>query len=228
MGIGQLVHEEESRANMVALSWGNHNLSGINDMQRERYWLETVKDVPTFAERRSPFLSDVRNTKAIRDTGLVHRAFIPFRNSTVRTSLKHYRGLSTIIDSRVACVQPKIHEDLGVAFVDGWGWYVNGTLIPSDIPEGLILGNSLARTVDIHNRTLDTTLGKGQNTTLSWAQELPYTHDAGEWNIITKLIYSGPVLLSALDPRYKDIVNNKTTSFNLTEPVERGMDPPTD
>ncbi|RBR11220.1 uncharacterized protein FIESC28_09104 [Fusarium coffeatum] len=217
MGIGQLVREEQDTRNLAALSWDNHNLSAVNDMQRERYWLETVKDFPTFAERRSPFVTNARETKTIRDTGLVHRAFIPFRNATVRTSIKRYKGLSTVIDSRVACVQPRIHDGLGVAFVEGWGWYLNGTFIPNDMPEGLIGGDSAGNTADLHNRTLDTTLGIGPKTTLTRAQELPYTHDAGEWNIITKVIYSGPKLLSAFDPRYADIVSDTTTSFERGE-----------
>jgi len=137
MGIGQLVHDEDSRVNLAALSWDNHNLSGLNDIQLERCWLETAKDSPTFAERRSPFLSNIHQTKAIRDTGLVHRAFILFKNSTVRTPLKHYRGLSTAVDSRVACVQPKIH-----LLMAGDGWYLNGDLILGDLPEGPIMGDT--------------------------------------------------------------------------------------
>ncbi|KAJ4127693.1 hypothetical protein NW768_007964 [Fusarium equiseti] len=217
MGIGQLVREEQDIGNLAALSWDNHNLSAINDMQRERYWLETVEDFPTFAERRSPFVTNARETKTIRDTGLVHRAFLPFRNATVRTSIRCYKSLSTVVDSRVACVQPRIHDGLGVAFVEGWGWYLNGTFVPNDMPEGMIGDDSAGSTPDMHNRTLDATLGKGPNTTLTRAQELPYTHEAGEWNIITKIMYSGPKLLSALDPRYRDIVHNKTLSFERGE-----------
>ncbi|KAH7184676.1 uncharacterized protein B0J16DRAFT_398092 [Fusarium flagelliforme] len=133
MSIGQLVHGEESRVNLAALFWDNHNLKGLNDIQRERYWLETTKDLPTFADRRSPFLSNIHQTKAIRETGLVHRAFILFRNSTVRTSLKDCRGLYTVVDSRVACVQPKIH-----LLMTGCGWYLNGNLVLGDLPEATL------------------------------------------------------------------------------------------
>lgn len=70
-------------------------------------------------------------------------AFILFKNSTVRTPLQHYRGLSTVVDSRVACVQPKIY-----LLMAGGGWYLNGDLILGDLPECPIMGDTPANTVE--------------------------------------------------------------------------------
>lgn len=152
----------------------------------------------------------------MRDTGIVHRTFVPFLISTVRTLIKQYDGIATVMDSMVVCVRPEIHDGFIVALTEEWRWLLNGTLTPEHVPEGLILGNSPAMTGDLANVAFDT--GEDQNITLGWVQEIPFAHDPGEWNIIQKLIYLGPGLVSSLDPRYPNIIRDKSLNYTMNNP----------
>ncbi|KAM0342889.1 hypothetical protein ACHAPU_009093 [Fusarium lateritium] len=154
--------------------------------------------------------------KSIRDTGILHRAFVPFSNSTIRRRLKNFTGTATVMDSRVVCVRPKVHDGISVAYTERTRWILNGTFTPEEIPPGLIFGDSPARTTDMRTEPLSVGIHGVPDISMDWAQEVPYAQEAGLWNIIQKLIYLGPGLVSSLDPRYPDVIQNKALTFNMS------------
>ncbi|KAF5027137.1 hypothetical protein F66182_763 [Fusarium sp. NRRL 66182] len=218
VSIGKLAAPDQDSLTLVGMSFDNLNLSDMSPSRQTPFWLETAKVFPTFAENKPQNESCSNHTDAIRDTCIVHRAFVPFLNSTVRTSIKQFNGTATVMDSRVVCVRPKIHEGLSVVLTEEWRWLLNGTLTPEEHPLGLILGDSPALTGDIANVTFSADEDGGQNITLNWTQEIPFAHDAGEWNIIQKTVHLGPALVSSLDPRYPDIISDKSLKFTMTNP----------
>ncbi|BCS21740.1 uncharacterized protein APUU_22172S [Aspergillus puulaauensis] len=60
----------------------------------------------TFAEMSEPF-SDGPN---YHDTGHTYRAFLPFDDEAPRKDLRRFRGPAQVIDYRVFCVQPFLHD----------------------------------------------------------------------------------------------------------------------
>ncbi|KAF9770011.1 hypothetical protein IL306_012486 [Fusarium sp. DS 682] len=216
IGIGKVAEPDRENATLVALSYDNLNISAMDPTRQAPYWLEATKIFPTFAENSSPAIRKYLGNEPMRDTGVSHRAFVPFLNSTIRTSMKRFAGIATVVDSRVACVRPKIHDGFSVALTQERRWLLNGTLTPEVLPEGLILGDSPAMTGDLDTVSFNATIDGTRNITLDWAQEIPFAHDAGEWNIIQKLVYLGPGLVSSLDPRYPKIIQDKALIFNMS------------
>lgn len=77
------------------------NLRILNDthMALGAWWSMPPAAGWTFAEQSDPFV-----TGAIyHDTGHTYRAFLPYTEAVQRTSLRHFRGPTPIMDQRVAC-----------------------------------------------------------------------------------------------------------------------------
>ncbi|CAG7991215.1 unnamed protein product [Penicillium nalgiovense] len=60
----------------------------------------------TFAEQSEPSISGPKYD----DTGHTYRAFLPYLEATQRKTLRHFRAPVPIIDQRVVCVQPVLHD----------------------------------------------------------------------------------------------------------------------
>ncbi|KAJ9616896.1 hypothetical protein H2200_000616 [Cladophialophora chaetospira] len=59
----------------------------------------------------------------LRDTGTVMRAFLPINNTDDRNRLVEYHGIGTVVDMRVVCMRPTLHD---VQFSMGSGYRVTG------------------------------------------------------------------------------------------------------
>jgi len=62
---------------------------------------------PTFAEYSEPGTNE---DPAVVDTGPVLRAFLPLREQQPRFNIADYKGVATVLDSRVVCVRPEIEN----------------------------------------------------------------------------------------------------------------------
>ncbi|KAH6891496.1 hypothetical protein B0T10DRAFT_595746 [Thelonectria olida] len=214
VSIGILAKPEQGHGTLVALSNDNMNMSSIRSVRQVPYWLAATPNYPTFAEYQENVSK--HSPDSVRDTGLTHRAFVPFLNSSIRSSIKHYSGATTVLDSRVTCVRPKSHDGLSAAMTEGQGWFLNGTFIPDFVPSGLILPDEAAITGDLNNISFSIDVNNTEDVMLTWAQQVPFAHDAGEWNVIQKLMYLGPALVSSLDPRYSSVVKENSSEFEMT------------
>ena len=68
-------------------------------------WLTLPDAYPRFAKYHEP----PREWKEDRDdTGMTLRAFLPFRQTGERISIRDYRGPATVFDARVTCVRPTV------------------------------------------------------------------------------------------------------------------------
>lgn len=221
LGIGILTGSAQHDSTLMAVSHQNINLTAMMLVNQIPYWEEAMQSFPTFGEyQENP--PDAGSGNTLRDTGLTLRAFVPFGNSSARTSIKSFAGAATVLDSRVVCVRPKAHAGLSIGLTENEGWVLNGTLIPDALPVGLILPEEPAVTQDLERRKFTLDAGSTDNASeayLNWSQQLPFTHDAGEWNVFQKQMYRGPALVSSLDPRYTDILSsNNKSDFLLTGP----------
>ncbi|KAL1859027.1 hypothetical protein Daus18300_009665 [Diaporthe australafricana] len=90
-------------------------------------------------------------------------------------------------------------------------------MIPEFVPPGLILAEKPALTSGLLPVTydLDTEELSNSTVTLSWSQQIPFAHDAGGWAMVQNLMYSGPALVSSMDPRYPNIAAN-AASMNFS------------
>jgi len=68
------------------------------------FWKTNPQSYPTFAEYSEPPVRE----EYIQDTGLTLRSMLPFPTEPQRTSLRYYSGMTTIMDSRVTCVRPRL------------------------------------------------------------------------------------------------------------------------
>lgn len=83
-----------------------HTINGSSPFTlRGTVWNKKPPFYPTFAEYHE-VPSDVREDKS--DTGLTLRAFLPLSGQEVRSSLRTFSGLATVLDSRVQCLRPQL------------------------------------------------------------------------------------------------------------------------
>lgn len=220
-GLGLVTVPPQRNVSLVGMSFDNLNTSYMRSINNEGYWDVRFQRFETFAEYRDDTLSEKKTDTTIRDTGITLRSFIPFDTPLERMSIKEFEGISTVLDARVVCIRPKIHDGLGVAITQEFGWTLNGSLIPEVASSGMILSDLPAITQDHRNQSLVVFNNETQNSSevyLNWSQIIPYAHDAGEWNIVQKIIYQGPTLVSSLDPRYSDIEANSGSNYFLSNP----------
>ncbi|KAI3391173.1 hypothetical protein diail_7805 [Diaporthe ilicicola] len=216
------MERSKNETTFAALSW-SARIGQLNESRlhgETSYWKQFVPDFPAFAENRenqSP--SRMPSNDPVKDTGTTLRAFLPISNQTERTMIHSYVGMATVEDSRVVCVRPQLHQYFSIGFEsETYGYLLNGTLVAESVPPGLILGEEPALTSGLLPVTydLETEQSANSSVTLSWSQQIPFSHGAtGKWAIAQNLMYSGPALVSSLDPRYPNIAAN-AASMNFT------------
>ncbi|KAF9877934.1 hypothetical protein CkaCkLH20_04510 [Colletotrichum karsti] len=215
-------------------------------MEKPRmYWAEPINSFPAFAQNHEDYnVGDYTRTgdvtDAVVDTGLTHRAFLPFASEDQRGSISTFSGTATVVDSRVVCVRPRMHAGHSIALVaralggSGGGlldrWFLSGAISvdPDVTPAGLILAHEpvtlapslteldeLPRVSFFYNESV-------RNGSFYVDLEDPTTNimfgqSATEWNVVQSDIAEGPRLLSSLDPRYPQIVGSTTADiFNVS------------
>jgi hypothetical protein len=213
LGTGVLTSPQMPNTTVAAMSFGNGNLSLIADNAAQiYYWRNNFPSFPTFAEYREEANGVGNMSSAVRDTGVTLRAFLPYGSTAERTWIKDFNGTATVMDTRAVCVRPAVHDGLSLAFSQEYGWLLNGSMTPEVSPPGLILGQSPASSTDVKGLENGLTINiapqnqKNQSVFLSWPGEIPYAHEAGEWNILQNLMYLGPTLISTLDTRYPELL----------------------
>ncbi|KAI5460217.1 hypothetical protein BGZ63DRAFT_426157 [Mariannaea sp. PMI_226] len=224
VGMGTLFASPKQHQTMVAVSFSNINLTDIRSVRPIPYWLEATPNFPVFAERYEAVPNNETSNSA-RDTGLTHRAFVPVSNSSMRTSIKEFVGIATVLDSRVTCVRPKMHPCLSLGYTLEDGFFLNGTLAPDFTPVGLILANEPCVTQDLRQILYNITGPDSRNSTINmnWAQQLQFAHDDGEWNVVQKHMLWGPGLVSSLDPRFPTIRKYNLSHFQMSNPSNRSF-----
>ena len=79
------------------------------------YWNSQPPIYPRFAEMTGqPYLAD-----GIQDTGLSFRAYVPFGSTAERATLRQFKGLTKVLESRVVCVRPTIDN---LQIYKNWGY----------------------------------------------------------------------------------------------------------
>ncbi|KPM44561.1 hypothetical protein AK830_g2035 [Neonectria ditissima] len=221
IGIGTLADPARGHDTLVVMSYEKLNLTSMRGVGQNPYWVAAARDFPVFAERHEKVVESESTSDAVRDTGLTHRAFLPFVNASMRTSIRHFTGTATVLDSRVVCVRPKVHPGLSIGFTQDDGFSLNGTLTPEFAPAGLILPEEPGITQDLHNVSFNVGTDEDDDSSkvdMTWNTPIAYAHDAGEWNVIQKLMYFGPGLVSSLDPRYPSVLKKDNSDFTMSNP----------
>lgn len=77
----------------------------LHQMTRGSSWLRLPAFYPTFAEYSEP---GTNQDPAVVDTGPVLRAFLPLGEQQSRFNIGDYKGVATVLDSRVVCVRPEL------------------------------------------------------------------------------------------------------------------------
>ncbi|KAG8158818.1 hypothetical protein KVR01_011261 [Diaporthe batatas] len=222
LAIGSLIDHGKTGTTLSALSWsaaiGQYNATRLS--RQTSYWDHFLPNFPVFAEyRENPSSSEILSDNPVRDTGTTLRSFLPFSNQSERTMIHSYNGTATVQDSRVVCVRPKLHPHFSIGFESTkLGYLLNGTLVPESVPPGLILGEQPALTAGLLPVTYDLDTKEfhsSSSVNLSWSQQIPFACGVDEWAIAQHFMYSGPTLVSSLDPRYPNIAAN-AASLNFT------------
>lgn len=88
-----------------------HTINGSTPFTlRGTVWNKKPPFYPTFAEyHEAP--RDVPEDRS--DTGLTLRAFLPLSDQEVRSSLRTFSGLASVLDSRVQCFRPQLTQEKG-------------------------------------------------------------------------------------------------------------------
>lgn len=74
------------------------------------------REIPIFAEYHEDLPEHSENESSSSTTGTLFRALLPFTSSPTRTSIKDFPGGTTLIDSTVACVRPRMAPEHTVGF----------------------------------------------------------------------------------------------------------------
>lgn len=229
LGDGFLIGPEARNTTNTRITQGNLDLSGASV-----FISGTPREFPLFAELHSGGGSDPDST---RDTGVLLRGLLPFPSSAIRTSIEAFSGQSTILDSRVVCVRPQIHEEMIVMYdYRGESWLFNGTWLPEGTVEGLLPADFIPNgennndphylDLNYNNATFARyntqryNLNNDGSQTAAYAEltglyddifaleffetvvKVPSVQNDQAWTLSFMPLESGPVLLSALDPRY--------------------------
>lgn len=243
--IGKLTGAANRNTTLVGLSFKNLNQTAGRIETPRPYWSEPIKDFPMFAERREQYLAQDYSisgnlTNAVVDTGLTHRVFLPFVNEAERTSIQSFTGTATILDARVICVRPRMHRDYGIALmakstsdadsktIDRW--VLNGSISidPDVAPPGLILAHKPVY-LRLSDQGGDNFLVMDKNNytrrvNFRDSQKILFGKSGNEWNLAKTNVYTGPRLVSSLDPRYLDILESKTS--NISFDIEKSTGEP--
>ena len=84
----------------------------LHQTTRGSSWLRLPAFYPAFAEYSNP---GTKQDPAVVDTGPILRAFLPLGEQQSRVNVGDYKGVATVLDSRVICVRPEL-EDPKVQF----------------------------------------------------------------------------------------------------------------
>ena len=88
-----------------------HTINGSTPFTlRGTVWNKKPPFYPAFAEYHE-VPSDVPEDTS--DTGLTLRAFLPLSDQEVRSSLRTFSGLASVLDSRVRCLRPQLTQEKG-------------------------------------------------------------------------------------------------------------------
>lgn len=216
----------ESRANTTLLGMSSNNLNTSTQFYVPPYWQENPQGFQAFAEYQEAIaLPDDADPDTIKDTGIVHRAFMPEPDHSTRTSIKKFDGQTTVLDTRMVCIQPQLHSDYALAYTNSTGWMLVGQLVPSHWVPGLVMAPVPALTAEPYTLSnVEYTLSS-DNTTLvnltnQYLMQLPsyVTDHNDEWSVREKLHVTGPGLVSTLDPRFDQITNENFTEFDYISP----------
>lgn len=223
LGYGDLITLRQSSLRASGISLDNY-FRVMRDSYVD-FWAAQPPDFPTFAEliESAP---DEKVIDGVRDTGTTIRAFLPIINSTMRTSIEHFDGVATILDSRVVCVRPTVHPSLSIGYSQDLGYILNGTLRPVAIPSGVInyspdkewVGRADPGISDANNsvtlQITDEISGSISNVTLNRPQRFPFSVDKLRWPIIQRVLSTeAPALVSSLDPRYPTVVSSNSSQY---------------
>lgn len=105
---------------------------------------------PAFAEYSEPGTND---DPAVVDTGPVLRAFLPLGKQQPRFNIGDYKGVATVLDSRVSCVRPELENpqiQLDGMLLSGFHadprFALTGTLSASNLARGVPMNSGLYET----------------------------------------------------------------------------------
>ncbi|ERF75021.1 hypothetical protein EPUS_08835 [Endocarpon pusillum Z07020] len=79
----------------------------LNQITRGSSWLRLPAFYPAFAEYSNP---ETKQDPAVVDTGPILRAFLPLGEQQSRQEIGDYKGVATVLDSRVICVRPELEN----------------------------------------------------------------------------------------------------------------------
>jgi hypothetical protein len=98
-----------------------------------RIYMRPPTAFPTFAEYSEP----IEVPSGVDDTGLLLRAFLPFRDVQSRENLRNYSGKAQVLDSRVSCQPPHFLNAIVSVDQNSQTFTMTGSLLPSRNVTGL-------------------------------------------------------------------------------------------
>lgn len=115
---------------------------------------ENLHGWPTFGEAEAKDLGKP-DADGISDTMLKERAFLPY-DEDQRKALRYFKGPTTIMDTRISCVPPKIDASFNPIYPDGTYPYgsMNGSISYEDTFKNLNLSTKLCSYDPLHNKTV--------------------------------------------------------------------------
>ncbi|ETS86451.1 hypothetical protein PFICI_00279 [Pestalotiopsis fici W106-1] len=132
------------------------------------------------------------SSHGLSDTGVIKRGFLPFPESSNRTSVRYFEGNAMIMSSRVACMRPNISSK--ISYYDDQSPYVAVTGL---LRYALSLSEAHAS---------DTPPCSNTNCQETYFQcNLPYTYDRGNWETV-------PCILDPVGGAFRNLSMERTWS----------------
>ncbi|KAK5118687.1 hypothetical protein LTR85_007893 [Meristemomyces frigidus] len=111
----------------------NTTSAGAPFVYRPTTWLRNPPASPAYAK----FAEPLSVPDHVDDTGVLHRAFLPYTDAHSRETLRNYSGRALVFDSRVSCQPPEL-LDLSFSTQDTVvAINLNGTFAPTKAVPGL-------------------------------------------------------------------------------------------